>query len=77
MTAVKNYKSLDYITVVSLTTWTESFPFWELGVFNVKCEMRTKFLYTIQINFLLLGIKIGSCLRRDYIKLKNTNCNMM
>jgi len=61
MTAVKNYESLDYLTFFSVTTWTDSFPFCELGVFNVKCEMRTKFLYTIRINFLLLGVKIGSC----------------
>jgi len=77
MTAVKNYESLDYITIVSLTTWTDSFPFWELGVFNVKGEIRTKFLYIMRINFLLLGVQIGSCERRDYRKLKNTNCNVM
>jgi len=77
ITAVKNYESLDYIRIVSPTPWTDSFPFWELGVFYVKCEMRTKLLYIIRINFLLLGVKIGSCQRRDYRKLKNTNCYVM
>jgi hypothetical protein len=75
--AVKNYKPLDYISIVSLTTWTDSFPFWELGVCNIKCEMMTKSLYTIQTIFLLLDVKIGSYQTRDHRQLKNTNFNVM
>ena len=75
ITAVKSYESLDYISMIPLTTWTDSFPFWEFGVFNVKCEVGTKLLYVIRIYFLLLGVKIGSCQTGDHRQLKNTNFN--